>query len=164
MADQYIPYDDMVHNALLSVVRDVLSDTARSGLPGAHHFYIAFRTDHPGVIIPPHLKERYKDEMTIVIQNQYWDLKVEPDYFEVGLSFSGKSSILTIPFAAITGFLDPSVEFGLQFQRTKDAAANGDEIAETPTPEPESNGDETPKTPEGGDANVVTLDAFRKKK
>lgn len=181
MAEQHFHYDEMVQDALLGVVRKVLLDTAREGLPGSHHFYIAFQTGHPGVSIPNHLRERYQDEMTIVLQNQFWDLKVGEDYFEVGLSFNSKPAMLRIPFDAVTGFLDPSVEFGLQFQREGD----GDETDEETAPE-EAQADTAPaETAEGAptgdqdgptdgdddtdhdgddEANVVTLDAFRKKK
>lgn len=170
MTEQRIPYDEMVQNALLGVVRNVLGDAAKFGLSGAHHFYIAFRTDHPGVDIPQFLKERYKDEMTIVLQNQFWDLKVEDDFFQVGLSFNRKPAILHIPFAAVTGFLDPSVEFGLQFQRQrpedKADGANEDEfedIFDAEDPALATDADPTAQ-PTSGEANVVALDAFRKKK
>ncbi len=179
MTEQRIPYDEMVQNALLNVVREVLAETAKTGLSGAHHFYIAFRTDHPDVSVPAYLKERYKEEMTIVLQNQFWDLRVEKDFFQVGLSFNRKPAILTIPFAAVTGFLDPSVEFGLQFQRNGADAADGNgkvsppvkkAIPKRPAADDKADaddvvtGDTTPDDSGGGDANVVTLDAFRKKK
>lgn len=172
MSDQQIPYDELVQDALLGVVRKVLSDAAKYGLPGAHHFYIAFRTEHPGVDLPPYLRERYKEEMTIVLQNQFWDLKVEDDWFQVGLSFNSKPAVLTIPFAAVTGFLDPSVEFGLQFQRTQPAEPAADATAAPATATadaepatelaPDAGSDNGGDT--GGDANVVALDAFRRKK
>lgn len=174
MTEQYFHYDEMVQKALLGVVRNVLEETVIHGLPGDHHFYIAFHTEHPGVNIPNHLRERYKDEMTIVLQNQFWDLKVEDTYFEVGLSFNGKPALLSIPFDAVTGFLDPSVEFGLQFQRQEilDEDETGDDAnTDNDGSDPETDGpdgDGTPPssgTPDGDDeANVVTLDAFRKKK
>ncbi len=160
MTQQHFHYDEMVQKALLGVVREVLEDTARHGLPGSHHFYIAFRTDHPGVSIPKHLRERYKEEMTIVLQNQFWDLKVEKNHFEVGLSFNHKPAVLSIPFDAVTGFLDPSVEFGLQFQRQEDAQEQAEETpAEPAAEEPAADNTESEDEP-----NVVTLDAFRKKK
>jgi len=163
MSEQHFHYDEMVQEALLGVVRKVLQDTAQNGLPGDHHFYIAFSTEDPGVVIPDHLRERYKDEMTIVLQNQFWDLKVEDDYFEVGLSFNSKPAMLKIPFDAVTGFLDPSVEFGLQFQRSD--AEDIEDLAE-PAPEEAVKDDSTEaETGDSDDeANVVTLDAFRKKK
>lgn len=168
MSDQKIPYDELVQDALLGVVRKVLSDAAIYGLPGAHHFYIAFRTEHPGVDIPAYLRERYKEEMTIVLQNQFWDLKIEDDHFQVGLSFNSKPAVLTIPFAAVTGFLDPSVEFGLQFQRPRPAKPAAETTAPQPAPSESAAAAEepgpAPDTDNGGDANVVALDAFRRKK
>ena len=171
MTEQRIPYDEMVQNALLGVVRKVMQDTAKFGLSGAHHFYIAFRTDHPEVDIPAFLKERYKEVMTIVLQNQFWDLKVEEDYFEVGLSFNRKPALLHIPFSAVTGFLDPSVEFGLHFQRQNQDNAGEDEDKDGLPAEAADNvppaQDESAKAagdPAAAEANVVALDAFRKKK
>lgn len=172
MAEQYFHYDEMVQKALLGVVRDVLRETARGGLPSSHHFYIAFRTNHPDVHIPGHLRERYKDEMTIVLQNQFWDLKVEDTFFEVGLSFNGKPAMLSIPFDAVSGFLDPSVEFGLQFQRQEmddgiedeDSIQDDDADAAPPDHTNKSAPDAAPSADGDDEANVVTLDAFRKKK
>lgn len=173
MSDQKIPYDELVQDALLGVVRKVLADTAARGLPGAHHFYIAFRTEYPGVDIPAYLRERYKEEMTIVLQNQFWDLKVTDEYFQVGLSFNSKPAVLTIPFAAVTGFLDPSVEFGLQFQRPRLVKPAAEPAPQQPAPSETAaadNGGERNGSPDpapgdnGGDANVVALDAFRRKK
>lgn len=166
MSDQKIPYDELVQDALLGVVRKVLSDAAIYGLPGAHHFYIAFRTEHPGVDIPAYLRERYKEEMTIVLQNQFWDLKIEDDHFQVGLSFNSKPAVLTIPFAAVTGFLDPSVEFGLQFQRPRQAKPAAETPAPQPAPAAETTASDSDSAPadNGGEANVVALDAFRRKK
>jgi hypothetical protein len=156
MADREIDYDALVQNALLGVVKKLLSDVVKSGLPGQHHFYIAFRTNHPGVSIPAHLKAKYPDEMTIVLQNQFWNLDVSDDRFVIGLSFNQKAETLEVPFAALTGFLDPSVEFGLQFQHKT-------------TPKPEATAPAAPAAspdkpaPEKPAEKVVTLDAFRKK-
>jgi hypothetical protein len=108
-------YDRMVEDALLSVVHRSLSFAAENGLPGEHHFYITFRTDHPGVQIPDQLHERYPGEMTIILQYQFWDLEVRDDDFSVTLSFSDVPEKLTIPFEAVAAFADPSVRFGLQF-------------------------------------------------
>ncbi len=173
MSNHQIDYDQMVQQALLDVVRKLLGETAKHGLPGNHHFYIAFKTDFPGVSIPGHLKAKHPEEMTIVLQNQFWDLEVQENQFSVGLSFNQKLETLVIPFAAVTGFLDPSVEFGLQFQHQTDAdeTASADttgteEEASDPVPDHEApNGDDA-TTPEAEDdtPNVVTLDAFRKKK
>src|SRR5918998_5369138 len=121
--DSLIPYDEIVQEALRAVVGRVLGEVETTGaLPGEHHFYITFKTGAPGVDIPRHLTERFPDEMTIVIQNRFWDLKVEKTGFEVGLSFNQMPAKLVIPFAAITGFVDPAVNFALQFQAQVDEA------------------------------------------
>ena len=109
-------YDLLVKEALRSVVRRVLTLAAREGLPGEHHFYITFQTNYPGLRLSTRMRERYPDEMTIVLQHQFWDLAVNEHNFEVGLSFSGVPERLLIPFDAITGFFDPSVQFGLKFE------------------------------------------------
>src|SRR3546814_14975321 len=112
-----IPYDEIVQDALRAVIGRVLGEVeAAGGLPGGHHFYITFRTRAPGVNIPGHLLERFPEEMTIVIQNRYWDLSVSEDRFEVGLSFNQVPAKLSIPYAAVTSFVDPAVNFALQFQ------------------------------------------------
>ncbi len=143
-------YDKMVETALRGVVREVLARTATSGLPGAHHFYITFRTGFPGVGIPEHLLKQYPEEMTVVVENQFWDLEVTEERFAVTLNFKSRPDRLSIPFAAITAFADPSVKFGLQFQ-----VALPDAPETPPAPEPRP-----AKHKEG---EVVTLDAFRKK-
>jgi hypothetical protein len=149
--DSLIPYDEIVQEALRGVVQRVLMRIdAEGGLPGAHHFYIAFRTRAPGVDIPKHLMERYPDEMTVVIQHRYWDLAIDDEGFQIGLSFNQVPARLRIPFSAITGFVDPAVNFALQFNAPADA--------ETPPPPPEP---EPPSDEPGG--NVVTLDRFRRK-
>jgi len=151
-ADSLIPYDEIVQDALRTVVRRVLERIdAEGGLPGAHHFYIAFRTKAPGVDIPRHLMERYPEEMTVVIQHRYWDLAIDDEGFQIGLSFNQVPAKLRIPYAAITGFVDPAVNFALQF-----APKEGEMIIE-PEPEPE------PREPIEPGSNVVTLDRFRKK-
>src|SRR6476619_2101907 len=115
--ESLIPYDEIVQEALRDVVGRVLREVEQSGgLPGSHHFYITFKTKMPGVSIPKHLVERFPDEMTIVIQHRFWDLKVADDEFSVGLSFGGVPSTLTVPFAAVTDFVDPAVDFSLRFQ------------------------------------------------
>jgi uncharacterized protein len=118
--DSLIPYDAIVQEALRAVVGRVLGEIVAAGseLPGNHHFYITFKTHAPGVSIPKSLRERFPDEMTIVLQNKFWDLKVEEDYFSVGLSFNQIPANLVIPYGAITQFVDPAVDFGLQFQAT----------------------------------------------
>lgn len=160
MTNRVIDYDAMVQDALLAVVKKLLTDASKSGLPGDHHFYIAFSTGYPGVAIPAHLKAKYPDEMTIVLQNQFWDLKVYDDRFEVGLSFNQKAETLIVPFAALTGFLDPSVEFGLQFQRKNQPKAEPKAKA-APAPAAPPAPAATPDKPA---EKVVALDTFRKKK
>lgn len=157
--ESLIPYDDIVQEALRSVVRRVLGDIeAAGGLPGNHHFYIAFKTRAPGVDLPKHLHERYPDEMTIVIQHRYWDLQVGEERFSIGLSFNQVPAKLTIPYSAVTGFVDPAVNFALQFQPPvieDEADAEADAAPAPLTPE------EAAAREDG--SNVVTLDAFRKK-
>ena len=115
--ESLIPYDEIVQDALRAVVGRVLREVERDGdLPGEHHFYITFKTRMPGVSIPKHLVEKFPDEMTIVIQHRFWDLKVDEDGFSVGLSFGGVPASLQVPFAAVTQFHDPAVEFALTFQ------------------------------------------------
>ena len=123
MPDSLIPYDEIVQDALRAVVGRVLGEVeAAGGLPGGHHFYITFRTRAAGVDMPEHLIQRFPDEMTIVIQNRYWDLRVEADWFEVGLSFNQVPAKLHIPYAAVTAFVDPAVNFALQFQAQAEEA------------------------------------------
>ncbi len=152
ITDSLIPYDEIVQDALRSVVHRVLDTVAKEGLPGAHHFYIAFRTKFPGVVIPKHLAERYPDEMTVVIQHRYWDLGVDDEGFQIGLTFNQVPAKLHVPYGAITGFVDPAVNFALQFTAGEGA---------TVVPEPEPVVEERP--PETQTGNVVTLDRFRKK-
>ena len=160
--DSLIPYDEIVQEALRAVVGRVLGQVETTGgfLPGNHHFYITFKTSAPGVSIPPRLKERFPDEMTIVIQNKFWDLKVTPEGFSVGLSFNQIPSILVVPFSAITAFVDPAVDFGLQFQTAGEIEDEHPTGAENDSPEADSqpNGE----TPDDG-SNVVTVDFGRKK-
>jgi len=128
-SEDLIRYDVMVQQALIGVVRKVIQDAAKHGLPGEHHFYISFRTDAPGVRLSSRLKEKHPDEMTIVLQHQFWDLLVTDHAFEVGLSFGGVPERLLIPFDAMTGFFDPSVQFGLKFA-VDEALADNDAEAE----------------------------------
>jgi hypothetical protein len=116
MSNDLIRYDLQVQEALRSVVRKVLADAARDGLPGEHHFYITFRTQAPGVKMSTRLREQYPEEMTIILQYQFWDLKVEEAFFEVGLHFKNVPELLRVPFDAVSGFYDPSVQFGLKFE------------------------------------------------
>jgi hypothetical protein len=165
VADDMIGYEQLMQDALRSVVRAALQEAASPrGLPGKHHFYITFRTHAPGVTIPDHLRARYPDEMTIVLEHQFWDLEVYTDRFRVILKFSGQPQPITIPLNAITRFFDPSVKFGLQFeQHQQDEArmASGDDSGH---PAPRETAAEAPaQAPASGDTSVVSLDAFRKK-
>ena len=161
--DSLIPYDSIVQEALRAVVGRVLGEIEQGGseLPGAHHFYITFKTHAPGVSIPAALRERFPDEMTIVLQNKFWNLNVRDDAFAVGLSFNQVPAELDIPYAAITQFVDPAVDFGLQFQAT---------VADMAPAEPEhpendgmelADGEPVDATEDG--SNVVTVDFGRKK-
>lgn len=160
--DSLLPYDAWAEEALRGVAVRALQFAADQGIPGEHHFYVSFRTDHPGVTIPSRLLAQYPEEMTIVLQHQFWDLKVDEaaGRFSVGLSFGGVASTLVIPFAALSAFADPHVQFGLRFRAAPMEAANGavavpeDEEIEAPAP--------TPIDPET--QQVVSLDAFRKRK
>jgi hypothetical protein len=161
MAEDLIRYDILAQDALRGVVRKVLSEVAKTGLPGDHHFFISFYTRAPGVRISPRLIEEYEKEMTIVLQNQFWDLKVNDTSFEVGLSFHGKPEMLLIPFAAMKGFYDPSVPFGMQFEL--ETANGGQREPEQPPKLPAESADATPEAPEKPGEKVVSLDSFRKK-
>lgn len=161
MADETPPVDEMhyeqlAQDALRGVIRSALERAAMpEGIPGAHHFYITFKTRAPGVSVPPDVLAKYPDEMTVVLQHQYWDLKVEQDRFSVMLKFGGMPKVLSMPYAAVTRFYDPSVQFLLQFEMP----AVVEEIAD----EPEVEAD-TPPVPSGDDGpKVVSLDQFRKK-
>jgi len=164
MSNDMMRYDLMAQDALRGVVRSALQVVAREGLPGEHHFYIAFDTNYPGVEISDELHERYPEEMTIVVQHQFWDLAVLDDHFEISLTFSKILEQLVVPYAAVKGFVDPSVQFVLQFQAIEDGAAlpAPDPMKQLPPTgtedEPESEGE--PKDEPG---QVVSLDAFRKK-
>ncbi len=137
MTDQ-IRYDVMVQDALRGVVRKVLTDTVRDGLMGEHHYYISFATGAPGVRMSARLREKYPKEMTIVLQHQFWDLGVTDHAFEVGLSFDRVPERLLIPFEAITGFFDPSVQFGLKFEVLNEEEPDNDTNDDAPMPEPET--------------------------
>lgn len=177
MADDHIRYDILAQEALRGVMRKVLAEVARTGLPGNHHFFITFLTGAPGVRVSSRLRERYPEQMTIVIQFQYWDLKVTDTGFEVGLSFSDVPEKLEIPFSAVRGFYDPSVNFELEFDVKTDGAAAEEPAAPTepltivsekkPKAEKKAAA-EAEKKPAAADAatkgaEVVSLDAFRKK-
>ena len=163
MADDLIGYEQLMQEALRGVVRAALQEAASPrGLPGKHHFYVTFRTHAPGVVIPDHLGQRYPDEMTIVLEHQFWDLEVYPDRFRVILKFNGQPHPIVIPFAAVTRFFDPSVKFGLQFEQhhgDETRMAAGDDSGGATAPPPQAQQD-NPPPPQG---SVVSLDAFRKK-
>jgi hypothetical protein len=189
MPVDHIRYDLLAQDALRGVVRNVLTDIAKNGLPGEHHFYISFDTNADGVRMSPRLREQYPQEMTIILQHQFWDLTVADDAFEVGLSFNGVPERLAVPFEAVKSFVDPSVGFQLQFEMVgeqPDATAASEKPRETarpgargaqkprraqpkasvPAPAPASppavaEGGQ-PDKPEGG-GEVVRLDRFRKK-
>ena len=172
MSVEELRYDKMVEEALRGVVRDALTFAAEHGLPGDHHFYVTFRPHHPDVAVSDLIKARHPDEMTIVLQHQFWDLEVTDDYFGVTLSFSGKPERLVIPFVAVTGFADPSAKFGLQFQAIPGGDDDDDdlEIEEFDPPTTPSSRDQTtepdPKGDGGGgdeSGKVIALDKFRKK-
>jgi uncharacterized protein len=180
-------YDALVDDALRSVVRRVLTQVADKGLPGSHHFYISFRSNDAGVVLPEYLRAKYPEEMTIVLQHQYWDLVIGPEAFEVTVSFNKQQERIRVPFAALSAFVDPSVRFGLQFDRKdkeKAAADKPDSAAVPPTslPAPEkrpplagSAGEAKAETgaaeaqpageakPEDPASKVIKLDSFRKK-
>ncbi|RDJ27129.1 Stringent starvation protein B [Bosea caraganae] len=143
MTKDILRYDLMVQEALKGVVRKILTEAGRDGLPGEHHFYITFRTTAPGVRLSQRLRDKHPDEMTIVLQHQFWDLNVSEHSFEVGLSFSGVPERLLVPFDAITTFFDPSVQFGLKFetQDVPDEASNSD-LPPTPAKAPRGAGSE----------------------
>jgi hypothetical protein len=170
MPDQSIDYGRLVERALRQVVRAALDVVAEQGLPGRHHLYITFRTDHPGVAIADDLLARYPSEMTIVLQHEFWGLEVKEDRFAVGLSFGGAPHRLEIPLDAVTVFADPSVEFGLQFTAVTAAPPAGapqPRLVERPN-EPGQAPADGPNEPgqapaDGGSAEVVALDRFRKK-
>jgi uncharacterized protein len=183
MSKDFIGYQVLLDAALRGVVRDALRRIEKQGLVGSHHFYLTFKTGFPGVDIPSFLTEQYPDEMTIILQHQFWGLKVYDDYFEVALTFRKLPATLTIPFQALTKFFDPGVPFGLEF-KTAEAEVKQGHIAMAPDPDAEPSAesgvepgpesaaeskDDEPKEPPAhvekpsGAGEVVSLDSFRKK-
>lgn len=166
-AESLLPYDRWTEDAMREVALRALEHAGEHGLPGEHHFYLTFRTDRPGVSIPGHLKARYPEEMTIVLQHQFWDLKVnrEQGFVTAGLSFGGVPATLVIPISALTAFWDPHVRVGLRFpsaegtEAPRPAAADA---APAPMAEQSEEGPAAPAEPEGP-AQVVSLDAFRRR-
>jgi uncharacterized protein len=170
MAEDLMRYDQLAQNALRGVVRDALRKIQRTGLPGEHHFYIAFNTRYPGVILSPRIAERYPREMTVVLQHQFWNLTITEDRFEVELSFDNIPEKLVIPFNSVKGFLDPSVQFGLQFEvvpvEEQAATKTGEvvDISGAPKQEQADTAESENEAPEdASEKKVVSLDAFRKK-
>lgn len=191
MSEDLLRYDILIQDALRGAVKKILAEVGRTGLPGEHHFYIAFDTTAPGVRISSRLKERYPQEMTIVLQHQFWDLAIGEHAFEVGLSFGGVAEKLLVPYSAIKGFFDPSVQFALEFDPGKTAEELPEELLEAveelakveqeeeraAAEKAEKTGEKKPaadvsqdEKPDPGDADkgdgsgqVVSLDAFRKK-
>lgn len=158
--ESLLPYEQWTETALRQVVAQAIAHVAVHGLPGDHHFYLTFRTDHPGVVIPPRLRAQYPQEMTIVLQHQFWDLQMDAEagLFSVGLSFGGVPASLVIPLGAVTGFADPYVRFGLRFHATSVPETAEEE-------EPEAGAEVTDAEAETPDAapQVVSLDAFRRR-
>lgn len=168
MSETEINYEEYVQNALKHVMVNVLKRIVAEGLPGEHHFYITFRTHADGVLIPQFLHDQYPDEMTVVLQSQFWNLAVSDDGFDVDLKFNGTAASLTIPFSAVTTFVDPSVQFALQFNEDGDDDTVENSIfAEASSflaDDSNKDGDKAAaSTPASDGDNVVTLDAFRKK-
>ena len=176
MAKDFFQYDKMVSDALVDVVRKVLKRTAQHGLRGNHHLYLTFKTDHPGVELPDHLHGQFPNDMTIVLQHEFWGLTVYSDYFEVTLSFNDVHERMHIPFAALTAFADPSVQFGLQLQApatAQDLAAPAKSESPLAPQAPKAIADAAdapiaaPHQAEaqgaGNPGKIVSLDAFRKK-
>ncbi|MCG2644365.1 SspB family protein [Bradyrhizobium sp. GCM10023182] len=172
MATDHIRYDVLASEAMRGVVKKVLTDAAAHGLPGEHHFFITFLSKGEGVKLSSRLLAQYPEEMTIILQHQFWDLTVLEDRFEVGLSFGGIPERLVVPFSAIKSFLDPSVKFGLQFETADVDEVAGENLPAAPAPsavamptpavEPTETAEE-PSPPNQGGAEVVRLDRFRKK-
>ncbi len=160
MAQDLFQYDKMVERALRGVVRDALQRAAKEGLRGAHHFYVGFATELPGVAIPDYLREKYQGEMTIVLQHQFWDLEVGEESFSVTLSFQKQLERLTVPFEAIRSFADPSVNFALEFA----GPPIGPEAAKLPAAVPKPATPQQQTEPEEKPAGeIVSLDRFRKR-
>ena len=159
--ESLLPYETWTQTAMRQVMVQALTHAAAKGLPGEHHFYVTFRTDHPNTVVPPRLRAQYPQEMTIVLQHQFWNLKVDEAAaeFSVGLSFGGVPSELHIPFGAVTGFADPYMRFGLQFQPETIGDAPADDA-------PEAEAEAAPPAPEPEPAptpQVVSLEAFRRR-
>ncbi|NTU77415.1 MAG: hypothetical protein HGA90_06350 [Alphaproteobacteria bacterium] len=163
MTDDQMRYDLLIENALREVVRQTLARVIEKGLPGNHHFYISFLTHHPAVEVPAYLKEKYPEEMTIVLQHQFFGLRLDEAGFSVMLSFNNVRERLNIPFAAITSFVDPSVNFALQFQVADESSAESDDPDETGDAKADKTTANAEKPKEEKRGEVISLDKFRKK-
>lgn len=182
MTEEFIDYGQLIDDAMHVIVQKALRRVAKEGLPGNHHFFISFLTEYPGVQLSEKLRQKYPDEMTIVLQYQFEDLRVDDQGFAVSLSFDNIKEKIEVPFAALTAFADPSVKFGLQFRHIDiDEELDDEEIEalgeleelETPPPATGQNNDQgdeksgkksTAKKKRGKKkSNVVSLDTFRKK-
>jgi hypothetical protein len=159
MPGEEIDYPALIHEALMGVVREVLCQVVEDGLPGDHHFYLTFRTDHPEVVMPSSLKMRHPETMTIILQHQFWNLSVEEKVFGVTLRFGGAKHQLTIPFEALTSFIDPDAEFGLQLGDS--SAEEEEEVLGDESDEGHSPGESASTA--GRTGEVISLDEFRKK-
>ncbi|MEM5516508.1 ClpXP protease specificity-enhancing factor SspB [Henriciella sp. AS95] len=162
----YIGYEALTQAAMRGVVREALRETARNGAaPGDHHFYVTFRTKAPGVKMAEHLVERFPEEMTIVVQHQFWDLEVFDGHFEVILKFNGVPQHLSIPFAALSRFVDPAVNFGLSFEKNDSATSTGQDVvapAAAAMANPQAN-EQKLASGDDGNGTVVNFEAFRRK-
>ena len=163
MAVDHIRYDILAQEALRGLVRRVLMDAAKNGLPGEHHFYISFDTRAEGVRLSPRMLAQYPTEMTVVLQHQFWDLVVTESGFEVGVSFGGVPERLAVPFAAVKGFFDPSVQFGLQFEEMADVEAQ-EEAQEEAQGEAQESGKASERAPAGKDRDAARPPAEHKAK
>lgn len=178
MAHETIDYPGMIDSAMRHVVRDALVHVDKFGLPGEHHFFISFQTNYPGVSISPQLKSRYPEEITIVVQHQFWDLKITDKQFSIMLSFNNIPEKLVVPFDALTAFADPSIKFGLQFHGKRPTAPVGVNEKEEPVACPVTGRNGTEKPPmaafeeeapseenpgAANDEKVVSMEAFRKR-
>jgi len=172
--DDTIDYPKMIDSAMRNVVREALIHVQKFGLPGDHHFFISFQTEYPGVQISPQLKARYPEEITIVVQHQFWDLKIARDHFSLMLSFNNIPEKLVVPLDALTAFADPSIKFGLQFHGKRPTATSENEEP-VACPVTGKNGTEKPpmaafeeeapseETKAANDEKVISLEAFRKR-
>lgn len=163
-AKVFFNYENMVQDALRSVMKKALEQTVKDGLNGDHHFYITFNTNHPEVNIPEYLKEQYGDELTIVLQYEFWDLEVNDENFSVTLCFDDENENIFVPYSSVTSFVDPSVKFGLQFNPILDESSGGKILKDNKSKEKTKKSDKQSEAIKADEvSNVITLDLFRKK-